>query len=159
MRLIHYFCDKYLLCRESGYKVVLHDLSDDTFVELQNPDLPSQTDDVVCSYACDNAILTDQPIQSDAHQIHDVTVSNGTILIFRRTTLEMYTIPPAMGSNHTGQVLPSIVRPTQVFNWPWRIDHGAMTVRNQPTNASTSVAPVSILIRFGSIYPWVRRDP
>jgi len=45
MRLIHHFCDKYLLCRESGNKLVLHDLSEDTAVELQNPDLPSQTGD------------------------------------------------------------------------------------------------------------------
>lgn len=88
----------------------------------------------------------------------DVVLTNDYILVLRSTHLEFYSLPyqpPADGPSNPSSISPSTLHPLFVYQWQWRIDNAGMTIR-RPVPESTLRTPISIILRYGSYFPWVR---
>ena len=93
-------------------------------------------------YVCGQAIL-------------DVILDTKFALIVRLQTLELYALPSLCPPPSTDATRNIILNPVSSFHWPWRIDNVSMTTRLQLSKISDAYDSVGILVRFGSLFPWV----
>jgi len=74
------------------------------------------------------------------------------MMILNAKTLEFYSLPSSSPTAPTSVSLFPIFQ----FQWPWKIDYGAMTLRHiSKSNTENINDPITIFIRFGSMFPWV----
>ncbi|KAF5316202.1 hypothetical protein D9619_006279 [Psilocybe cf. subviscida] len=93
-----------------------------------------------------------------ASPVLDVVITSEYILVLRSTHLEFYAI-----TNHFPDNAPSVPTPNSptaptlhplfIYQWQWRIDNAGMTIRRS-VPGSTLRTPISILLRYGSYFPW-----
>ena len=81
--------------------------------------------------------------------ILDVILDENIALIMRLKTLELFALPSSLPPSN------DVLDPVSSFEWPWRIDHVSMTKRVQLSKLSDAYDSVGILVRFGSLFPWV----
>ena len=87
--------------------------------------------------------------------ILDAILDENMALIMGANTLELFALPLSFPlSNDTRN---TVLNPVSSFEWPWRIDNVSMTTRIQLSKLSGTYDSVGILLRFGSLFPWVRR--
>jgi hypothetical protein len=77
-------------------------------------------------------------------------------LILRNQTLELFALPslsPPVANDAARNI---ILNPMSSYPWPWKIDNVSMTTRLQLSKKkSDTYDSVGILVRFGSLFPWV----
>ena len=89
--------------------------------------------------------------------ILDVILEAKFALILRVQTLELFALP-SLASNDAARNI--ILNPVSFYRWPWRIDNVSMTTRLQLSKKnSDAYDSVGILVRFGSLFPWVSNLP
>lgn len=76
---------------------------------------------------------------------------NGMIVLVTPITLEVYRTPqfPSPIAKDSKQL-----RPIAGSKWPWRIDSVALS-RHLMSNFQNNSSLINILIRYGSLFPWV----
>lgn len=89
--------------------------------------------------------------------ILDVILNAKFALILKIQTLELFALPSLCPpiSNDTARNI--ILNPVASYRWPWRIDNVSMTTRLQLSKISDTYDSVGILVRFGSLFPWVSK--
>jgi hypothetical protein len=89
------------------------------------------------------------------HQtILNVILEEKFALILRLRTLELFAPSLRHSSNDARN---SILYPVSSYQWPWRIDNVSMTTRPQVSKNADTYDSVGILVRFGSLFPWVSK--
>lgn len=88
--------------------------------------------------------------------ILDVILDKKIALLVRLNTLELFALPSSLPlSNDHGRNI--ILNPVSSFEWPWRIDNVSMITRTQLSKLSDEYDSIGILVRFGSLFPWVSK--
>ena len=87
--------------------------------------------------------------------ILDVILDAKYALIVRLHTLELFALPSLCPPSN--DVRNIILNPVSSYQWPWRIDNVSMTTRLQLSKISDTYDSVGILVRYGSLFPWVSR--
>ncbi|KAJ3561594.1 hypothetical protein NP233_g10099 [Leucocoprinus birnbaumii] len=79
-------------------------------------------------------------------RILDVLVDRDWIIIARTTAVEIYSLPPSINRSME-------IEPIGVHKWQWKVDSISLA---RPVNSPnpTRIAPVHLVIRYGSIHPW-----
>ncbi|KDR80792.1 hypothetical protein GALMADRAFT_241233 [Galerina marginata CBS 339.88] len=125
---ISLFSGSSILTRDNNSRLYLWDINrPQSKIELRNPSL-------------------DQPFS-----LLEAVVTQDFIVALKVTTLELYALP----SLATASVHNAVLHPVFTFQWPWRIDHGVMTLRHRPAkNPETTSNGIYIVMRFSSYFPW-----
>ena len=90
--------------------------------------------------------------------ILDVILDAKFALILRVQTLELFALPSFCPPASNDAARNIILNPMSSYQWPWRIDNVSMTTRLQPSKKnSDTYNSVGILVRFGSLFPWVSK--
>lgn len=95
--------------------------------------------------------LTILPVQFERPL--EAVIQDQFAIIIRPTTLEIYGLPSTPPPD-------SIVSPIAVHRWQWKLD--SVVVSAQASWGATktgTLSPINVLIRYGSLLPWVRRRP
>lgn len=90
--------------------------------------------------------------------ILDVILDAKFALILRVQTLELFALPSLCPPASNDAARNIILNPMSSYQWPWRIDNVSMTTRLQLSKKnSDTYDSVGILVRFGSLFPWVSK--
>ena len=87
--------------------------------------------------------------------ILDVILNEKFALVLRLHTLELFALPSLRHPSNDARNI--ILSPISSFKWPWKIDNVSMTTRPQLPKTSDTYDSVGILVRFGSLFPWVSK--
>lgn len=77
-------------------------------------------------------------------RILDVLADRDWIIVARTTTVEIYALPPSIDRSIQ-------IEPIGVHKWQWKVDSISLA---RPINSSETVAPIHLVLRYGSIHPW-----
>lgn len=87
--------------------------------------------------------------------ILDVIMDAKFALIVKLHTLELFALPSLCPPSNDARHI--ILNPLSSYQWPWRIDNVSMTTRFQPSKNSDTYDSIGILVRYGSLFPWVSK--
>jgi hypothetical protein len=90
--------------------------------------------------------------------IFDVILDAKFALILRFQTLELFALPSLCPPVPNDAARNIILDPMSSYPWPWRVDNVSTTTRLQLSKKnSDTYDSVGILVRFGSLFPWVSK--
>ncbi|KAF8159398.1 hypothetical protein B0H34DRAFT_796650 [Crassisporium funariophilum] len=87
---------------------------------------------------------------SQPHSVLDVMLIDELALVMRSKSLELYALP--LSTSFSGGS--ASLYPVMSYQWPWRVDNVVMTRQFRPLRTFRTNDTISILIRFGSLFPW-----
>lgn len=91
------------------------------------------------------------PDHHQAERVLAALLDERFVVVVRSTTLEVYELPRVTPETMQERVLHPIVQ----HRWPWRIDTVVISAQAVwPRTQLRLPAPINILIRFGSLFPW-----
>ncbi|TFK39745.1 hypothetical protein BDQ12DRAFT_681146 [Crucibulum laeve] len=88
-------------------------------------------------------------------------IDDTRLIVIRTTELEVYTLPGSVTQVLASSMPPSglILDPILYHKWPWRIDSVVLSPQHSWSRAGTkNRATLNILLRFGSLFPWVSQN-
>ena len=143
-----------LVTRQTGDDISVWDIHAPEYnIKLRNP-THLEVLAAFLAVACDIAHnFISQPERCQA-----VVLRDGYVIMIRLTTCEIYALPthPSSESVICGAMT---ILPVAQYRWPWRID--TVCVAERPSFSAplhhispSPHSPISILVRFGSIFPW-----
>jgi hypothetical protein len=139
-----------LLTRDDRDRLYLWDIkSPDNQVELRNPG-----HEVMFYIQSDFVCCADIPrcCSSQPERPLEAIVQHRFAIIVRPALLEIYGIPEQALKNR------SVIYPAAYHQWQWKLDSVCISLQASWAAAQRKqLAPIGILVRYGSLLPWVRR--
>jgi hypothetical protein len=147
---LYVLSSKTLVTRDDLDRLYLWDIEKpDTQIELCNPEQP-----VFCSSQFLCALLTNEGLYlvSQVRPLEVLIVGERFAIVVRPTVLEIYGIPD---QNSSGA---PVIYPMAYHEWQWKLDSVCVSTQaSQEAAHRKELAPIVILVRYGSLLPWVRR--
>jgi hypothetical protein len=151
VRIIHAFSGSLFLTSDGAGHLHFWDIENPQIkIELQNSDQVRMTGSCGLFYITQFCFC---------QAILDVILDAKFALILRLQTLELFALPslscPTFSNDAARNI---IINPVSSYQWPWRIDNVSMTTRLQQSKKNPDTYDsVGILVRFGSLFPWVSK--
>lgn len=152
VKIIHAFSGSLFLTSDAAGRLHFWDIENPQIkIELQNSEQVRMTGGLECLWI----IIYNVFMLFFCQGIIDVILDTTFALILRLRTLELFALPslcpPLVARN-------IILNPVSSFQWLWRIDNVSMTTRlHQSKKNPDAYDSVGILVRFGSLFPWVSK--